>query len=345
LLRNLLANPAIRYLVVCGSDLTGTASDVRAFFDPAGDPADLPGDAAVALRSRVSLVDLVGQTDANRVAQAVLALPVLPPSGEALLLDMPALEAATFTAEASGFVVRNGSAARAWVQALSLLRRFGAPCGDAPDSQALEGVSVIVGAEPTPEDGSRWYAQADTPPERPNDEKELLSWHQRRDGVALTVALPRLEAFRAFRGQVERLRGRLRAEARSRETRATELTLFTGVLLLEHADAPAVDELLRRRYPRSLPWNVDQRGLFWIHVRAGTILLEHGTAAGPTGLRWESDSAERLCRQVLNDQMVSLPEHAAYLGRELQRAETALRLGLEYRQDADLDFGSPRTGA
>ena len=30
--------------------------------------------------------------------------------------------------------------------------------------------------------------------------------------------------------------------------------------------------------------------------------------------------------------------HAAYLGRELQRAEVAARLGLPYRQDAPLDW-------
>lgn len=46
--------------------------------------------------------------------------------------------------------------------------------------------------------------------------------------------------------------------------------------------------------------------------------------------------AEAICHTVAREKLVSRLEHAAYLGREIQKAETALKLKTEYVQDAKL---------
>ncbi len=41
---------------------------------------------------------------------------------------------------------------------------------------------------------------------------------------------------------------------------------------------------------------------------------------------------------VLREHIIDRPDHAAYLGRELQKAYDALQLGIPYAQDDELDF-------
>jgi tetrahydromethanopterin S-methyltransferase subunit A len=47
----------------------------------------------------------------------------------------------------------------------------------------------------------------------------------------------------------------------------------------------------------------------------------------------EGTNAEELCHTIIREGLVSRTDHAAYLGRELQKAETALKNNLPYEQD------------
>ena len=44
-------------------------------------------------------------------------------------------------------------------------------------------------------------------------------------------------------------------------------------------------------------------------------------------------NAESLCHTIVRENLVSRMEHAAYLGREIQKAQIALNSGLNYEQD------------
>ena len=52
----------------------------------------------------------------------------------------------------------------------------------------------------------------------------------------------------------------------------------------------------------------------------------------------EGTNAEEICHTIINQGFVSRLEHAAYLGRELQKAETALKNKLPYGQDEELNW-------
>jgi len=89
----------------------------------------------------------------------------------------------------------------------------------------------------------------------------------------------------------------------------------------------------------------DQAGFFTIMVdrEEGMILVEHyanvekGTGrevdTGRLDRVFTGSSAEALCRAVTDSGLVTRLDHAAYLGRELARAEAALRSGGDYEQD------------
>jgi tetrahydromethanopterin S-methyltransferase subunit A len=82
----------------------------------------------------------------------------------------------------------------------------------------------------------------------------------------------------------------------------------------------------------------DPNGFFVILVdkAADGILVEHYQPSGALAHRILGPDAESLCVALVDWGLVSLKDHAAYLGRELTKAEFALRHGLAYRQDEPL---------
>ncbi|MEM4456754.1 MAG: dihydropteroate synthase-like protein [Archaeoglobaceae archaeon] len=77
----------------------------------------------------------------------------------------------------------------------------------------------------------------------------------------------------------------------------------------------------------------DPKGDFIIFIADGKIFCKHekATIAGKR--------AKEIIDTILELGLVSRLDHAAYLGRELMKAEIALRLGKNYVQDQDLNFG------
>jgi tetrahydromethanopterin S-methyltransferase subunit A len=79
----------------------------------------------------------------------------------------------------------------------------------------------------------------------------------------------------------------------------------------------------------------DPAGFFVVSIDrdAQRLLVEHYTADGLLAHRIAGPDAESLCGALIEWQLVSRNDHAAYMGRELAKAEVALQRGLSYRQD------------
>jgi dihydropteroate synthase-like protein len=75
-------------------------------------------------------------------------------------------------------------------------------------------------------------------------------------------------------------------------------------------------------------WAPDPAGNFVIGVRGGMIVARHDT-----GIAVQGNSAKGLLDAIFELELVSTASHAAYLGRELKKAEIALKLGRSYAQD------------
>lgn len=79
----------------------------------------------------------------------------------------------------------------------------------------------------------------------------------------------------------------------------------------------------------------DPAGFFLILVDAAEnrLLVDHYTPDGVRAHRLAGPDAESLCVALVEWHLVSRVEHGAYLGRELMKAEQALRTRARYRQD------------
>ena len=113
---------------------------------------------------------------------------------------------------------------------------------------------------------------------------------------------------------------------------------------------PAVDPPSRPTFKRIAagghrePVGYDPRGFFIITLdrNAGEIVCRQYSVDHAPAHEIRSHSAERILLGLLRADLVSRLSHAAYLGAELAKAETALRLGLRYEQDKPLAASARR---
>ncbi|ALP53678.1 tetrahydromethanopterin S-methyltransferase subunit A [Candidatus Tenderia electrophaga] len=80
---------------------------------------------------------------------------------------------------------------------------------------------------------------------------------------------------------------------------------------------------------------LDPAGYFVVYPdrRANQLMLEHYTNQGVLDRMFAAQSPAALYVTVINEGLISRLDHAAYLGRELARAEQALKSGEKYVQD------------
>lgn len=91
----------------------------------------------------------------------------------------------------------------------------------------------------------------------------------------------------------------------------------------------------------------DKSGFFVINVK-DEIVVEHYLNVQKEGeLEVETGeinkivtgtSAKAICETIVREKLINRLDHAAYLGRELQKAEIALKNGFEYEQCEPLEF-------
>ena len=102
------------------------------------------------------------------------------------------------------------------------------------------------------------------------------------------------------------------------------------------SDALAAVEHIRAKTPKSL--RLDRAGFFIVlpQPQKGLIVCEHYENNGRLAHVIEGRQAALIAATVVERGLVTQLDHAAYLGRELAKAETALSIGITYEQDAAL---------
>lgn len=89
---------------------------------------------------------------------------------------------------------------------------------------------------------------------------------------------------------------------------------------------------------KRIPLAYDQKGFFVITVdyKKREITVKHYKKENQPGFIIKGHSAESILLGILQKDLVSQMSHAGYLGSELTKAETALKLNLNYTQDQPL---------
>ncbi len=101
---------------------------------------------------------------------------------------------------------------------------------------------------------------------------------------------------------------------------------------------PRVETIEAPEYDEDKNWQPDPMGFFTILVSPEGISVEHYSGQKKLLRKITGKSAKNIYKKISDMGLVSRHDHAAYLGKELQKAELALRRGLQYEQDKDLKF-------
>jgi tetrahydromethanopterin S-methyltransferase subunit A len=104
------------------------------------------------------------------------------------------------------------------------------------------------------------------------------------------------------------------------------------------APLDAAPEVIRAEPDAPSAWTYDPLGFFLVHVERerGLLRLEHYSQDRRLLQTLEGESAAAVSQTAVRLGLVSLLAHAAYLGRELAKAEAAMRFDLHYEQDSPL---------
>lgn len=100
----------------------------------------------------------------------------------------------------------------------------------------------------------------------------------------------------------------------------------------------SLPKVVEARRPSNRNWEPDPEGFFLVLLDrdGGAIVCEHYAVDGVFDEAVRGTQAGDVANTVIEHGLLSRLDHAAYLGRELAKAETALALGLPYTQDQPL---------
>jgi tetrahydromethanopterin S-methyltransferase subunit A len=121
-----------------------------------------------------------------------------------------------------------------------------------------------------------------------------------------------------------------------REAARKSITPFSSRTAYNSGEVASVVERLEARAPKTL--HLDKAGFFVILPQAATglIICEHYENNGRLAHVIEGRQAAVIAATVIEQGLLTQLDHAAYLGRELTKAEIALKTGSQYEQDAAL---------
>ncbi len=90
---------------------------------------------------------------------------------------------------------------------------------------------------------------------------------------------------------------------------------------------------------------LDKAGFLIIHPKpeSGLILVEHYKNSGEPTCAIEGKDPATICAELIERGLVSQLDHAAYLGRELERAKLSMQLGFPFVQDRAFGELDPST--
>ena len=85
-------------------------------------------------------------------------------------------------------------------------------------------------------------------------------------------------------------------------------------------------------------WILDPKGYFLIRINkeAQTIEVGHCIENNQVKTKITGKTPEEIMYKIIHENLISLLDHAAYLGKELQKAHTALKYNINYIQDSEL---------
>jgi len=135
LIKNILANPKIRYIILCGSDLTGSGEAllnlVGRGIDDSGKiigsqayvDQSIPLNLLEKFRENIKIMDMRGKE--NQIENIIWTLNSLPPFMEPVFLTKPETKTEVMYSDDVGFNISGKNISETWMKILDLIMKFG----------------------------------------------------------------------------------------------------------------------------------------------------------------------------------------------------------------------------
>lgn len=410
IIRNILANPTVRFLVLFGSDLTRSGECIVNFFEKgmAGNfvsgtkviiEDELDRNAVEELRKNVTLVDL-RNSSADGLKSELLKLnqQKLPAFAKPRVFPESKRVATALDSEATGFVIRGKTIAAVWLKILDLALKFGAEKPSEYPLRQKELLNITAVIDERDESLAEFFSFTDkdlrkympsiltpfkpakvsyTYGERLFKREDEIDMSQMENAIAKLKSCPHSRRAVAFTWRIkpdsksdsppclthilwsvqnsrlfqtvhfrshelfEAWPMNLFALKELQELISSELNLSPGPLVCISHSAHIYEnkwgeakKVIDTHYKQSPHLELDPRGNFKITVENNKILAVHLDKEGnKTGYSFEGLTEREIMGQILHSQLISRLDHAAYIGRELSKAESALNSDQPYVQD------------
>lgn len=99
-------------------------------------------------------------------------------------------------------------------------------------------------------------------------------------------------------------------------------------------------KVIKARYDDLKEFVLDEKGYFLIRIVPEKKMIEVGFCGkrNTVEVKVYGKTPIEIYQTILREKIIDRPDHAAYLGRELQKAYIALQLGISYVQDDELNI-------
>jgi len=172
IIRNIFANPAIRYIILCGTDKSGSGEALLSLakngidsrhnilgVENAHIEKEIPDEAVAEFRKNVEIINMIGVIDPKKIAERIGSIDKgRKPFGKPRLFPEPKLELPErFPTDSSVFKIRAKTVGMAWIILLSKIMRFGhikKSHHSTTQKELLNIVAVITDEDP---EEPRWY--------------------------------------------------------------------------------------------------------------------------------------------------------------------------------------------
>jgi hypothetical protein len=333
LLRNLLACPKIRNLVIVGVDLNGAGEGLVNFFEKGIDEENkiigtevildslLKKEDLDVLRKRIKVHDFRDLKDFSKLngrlakikTKGVISNEFL----QRIVIPLPSINPPVrFPTDFSGFKARGDDFYSAYRSLMSKLSRFGV---FNPEKKILSLPNIIFYVTKFSDEDKTFLLS------RKKSKTKIQVYEFSHDlGKVKTLMFKELEVWDALKDVCAQL-----CESES-------LCVIIGEAFIREQEIEDVVELLgtSHRYK----WESDPHGNLIIRLEDDIIKVTHLSSLGSVLEEIEGRSAKELFRKIASSNKISMIYHALDIGAELQKAEIALEKGIKYVQDKRLEL-------
>src|SRR3989338_3654231 len=159
MLRTVLSNPNIRYIILCGVDITKTGESLARLFEHGMEShrikgtaveidANITEEAVELVRKNVELIDMRGVVDPQKISEKLFSLQEREAFAQPQIFPLPVAEKKdTLTSEKTGMIARGKTVAEAWYKILNLVMKFGTVKKSQHSSDQKELVDLVAVVE------------------------------------------------------------------------------------------------------------------------------------------------------------------------------------------------------